>query len=307
MAFRVLPEIFRSVSRSLFISGGTRTGSTIVANLIHSLEKVECFNEPPFLYALMFMIHSVPESEWKFLFESFMVEELLLPALAGRNLNFNKHDESYILNSLSQAEIDYRLSRTHRHFELLPRSASYRLAFKMPDTVTALTRLRSYYPEISFLVMLRRPEKVIASLLERGWYSDRQLVEVGGNWVFRDTQLTDRNIPAWVPESLVEEFLAASELDRCAMCYMTQYRELAKRTDCIVVDYDRLIAKPHDYFAAVVDRLGERFGERTEALLDTIRDPGRHKPIDLDLIAPARLVELRAIYEECRGLAVSLE
>ena len=51
-----------------------------MAKLLYSLDKVECFHEPAFLYAFMYTINSVPERDWKLLFEAFLVEELLLQA-----------------------------------------------------------------------------------------------------------------------------------------------------------------------------------------------------------------------------------
>src|SRR5262249_27993660 len=147
-----------------------------------------------------YMIDSLPEEQWKLLLESFVFEELLLQALAGRRLNLNKNDNSCVYHSRPPEEIAERLARTHRHHELFPRAMKYRLAFKMPETVPQLDRLRRYYPKMTFLVMLRRPESVIASLMERGWYSDHQLSHMGGDWIFRQTSLSDKKIAPWVPD-----------------------------------------------------------------------------------------------------------
>jgi hypothetical protein len=307
MSYRLLPEVSSQVARAIFVSGGTRTGTSMMAKLLYSLDKVECFHEPAFLYAFMYTINSVPERDWKLLFEAFLVEELLLQALAGRRLNFNEHDQSCVLSSLTRAEVEARLARTHRHIDLVPRAAQHRLAVKMPETIPALERLRSYYPEMTFLVMLRRPESVIASLLERGWYSAKQMVEVGGDWVFRDTSLTPLKIAPWVTDDLIPKFVAASEIERCAMCYVEQYRYLAGRKDCLIVDYDQLVAAPHAYFGRVAEQLGERFGERTVSLLDAIREPGRHPQIATEQIAPPLLAEMRDVYARCRELALPLK
>ncbi len=304
MEFRLLPEITKQTERSIFITGGTRTGTTLMGRLIYSLERVECFHEPAFLYAFFYMINDLGEEQWKLLLESFVYEELLLSALAGRRLNFNENDDSCVFHSRPREEIAERLTRTHRHHELIPRAKNYRLAFKMPETLPQLDHLRRYYPEMTFLVMLRRPEPVIASLMERGWYSDHQLINTGGDWIFRRTSETTTKIAPWVPDHMITEFLQAPEADRCAMCYIEQYRYLVGRKDCVIVDYERLLEQPFAYFRAVVERLGERFGPLTIRLLDSIGERSKDRMIPLQQIAPERRRRMSEIYEECRTKAV---
>jgi hypothetical protein len=304
MKFRVFSEMAEKTNNSIFISGGTRTGTTMMARLIYSLDQVECFHEPPFLYAFMYMINDLAEKQWKTLLEAFVFEELLLPALAGRRLNFNEHDDSCVYHSRPREEIAMRLLSTHRHHELFPRAQKYRLAFKTPEMVPQLDLLRRYYPKMTFLVMLRQPRSVIASLLERGWYSDRQLTQLGGDWLFRQTPLTDKKIAPWVPDDLIKEFLCSSEVERCAMCYIEQYRHLMGRTDCLVVDYGDLVHESHSYFGVIVDALGERFGPLTNGLLNTIREIPRDRPISVDEISLPRRRRMEEIYEACRRLAL---
>ena len=307
MKHQILADATEKTARAIFLGGGTRTGTSMMARLIYSLEKVECFHEPAFLYAFFYMIDQMDEGPWKLLLESFVYEELLLSALAGRRLNFNENDESCVFHSRPRAEIADRLARTHRHHELLPRASQYRLAFKMPETVPQLDTLRRYYPHMTFLVMLRRPESVIASLIQRGWYSEKQMRGTGGDWLFRTGSVEDMKIPAWVPDSLIEEFVAASEADRCAMCYIEQYKYLVGRSDCIVADFDELMHNPLPYFGAVTRALGEKFGPMTTQLLETVREPAKDRSIPIDDIAPERWRRMREIYESCRGLAVKAD
>jgi hypothetical protein len=275
-----------------------------MARLIYSLDRVECFHEPPFLYAFCYMVDEIGEEQWKMLLEALVFEELLLSALAGRRLNFNEHDDSCVYHSRPREEIAERLARTHRHYELYHKALQYRLAFKMPETLPQLSQLRRYYPNMTFLVMLRQPESVIASLMERGWYSDHQMVHLGGDWIFRRTSKTNKKIAPWVSDALVEEFVRSQEVDRCAMCYIEQYRHLVGRTDCLVVDYDELVQRPRSYFGAVVESLGERFGPLTSNLLSTIGGTSNHATIPMDQIAPHRRQEMAEIYEACRKIAL---
>ena len=304
MKYRIIPAAADKTDKSIFITGGTRTGTSMMARMLYSLDHVEGFHEPAFLYAYFYMIEEMDEAPWKLLLESFVFEELLLSALAGRRLNFNEHDESSVFHSKTREEIAERLSRTHRHHDLVPRSRDYRIAFKMPETVPMLERLRSYYPNMTFLVMLRRPETVIASLIQRGWYSDAQMRNPGGEWVFRDKSPDGLRIAPWVPDSMIDEFVAASEVDRCAMCYIEQYKHLVSRTDCMVVDFDELNRRPVPYFTAVAEALGEKFGPMTNQLLAEVREPSKDRSIPAEDIAPERRRQMVDIYEACRKLRV---
>jgi hypothetical protein len=306
MRYRIITEAKNKIANAVFISGATRTGTSMMARLIYSLDKVECFHEPAFLYSFFYTIDAIPEDQWKILLESFVYEELLLSALAGRRLNFNEHDESCVFHSKPREEIAERLSRTHRHQELVPRSLAHRLAFKMPETVPQLEYLRRYYPQMTFLVMLRRPESVIASLIERGWYSERQMKGRGGEWLFRNAR-SDLNIPPWVPDHLIDEFVRTSEADRCAMCYIEQYRHLVSRRDCLIVDFDHLMWQPLSYFTSVTEALGEQFGPLTPKLLESVREPPKNRAIPLGEISPDRSKQMIEIYDNCSALALARE
>ncbi len=303
MELRLYPEVVTAVSKSIFISGCTRTGTSLMGQLIYSLDNVEQFHEPPFLYAFMYLIDDVADDVWKFLLESFVFEEMMLPALAGRRLNFNEFDDSSVFKSKSRDEIMARLARSHRRQEIFPVALNRRISFKMPETLPRLGRLRRYFPDMTFLVMLRKPENVIASLMERGWYSDAQMTGTSGEWIFKKGH--DEKLPPWLQNDMVDEYIAMPEVDRCALCYLVQYENLIDRQDCLVVDYDKLIAEPHAYFARVCVALGERFGALTPQLLDGIREPAKDRAIAVDRIDSGRHRRLTEVYAACKTLALA--
>lgn len=220
----------------------------------------------------------------------------------GRNINFNKNDESYTLRGRSVEEIEARLAQTWRRQDALLEVMERRLVFKMPEMLPRLNLLRQYYPEMTFVVMLRRPHSVIASLLKKGWYSDKQMVSIGGEWLFQKKD--DKFLPPWLPEDRFDEYISIAEVDRAAMCYIIQYEALIDRHDCVIVDYDRLVKEPKTYFRTVCDRIGCTYGPLTESLLDGVCEPAKDRQIALDQIAPERRQKLNEIYESCRSLAV---
>ena len=305
MHLQLLQEVSDKVGSAVLITGGPRTGTSLMSNLVSSLDHVECFYEPPFLSGFLLLMKSLDQEKAKFILESFLFHELFYQALAGRRLNFNEHDESCVYRSRPRDEVMERLARSHSFRELFPRTLEHRLAFKVPGVMQELELLRSYYRDMTFLVMLRRPDSVIASLVGRRWLSDRQFEESVGEFVFHRTPHAAGKIPAWVPSDLIEEFVRLPEVDRCALYYIEQYRHLSERRDCVVVDYDRLVRDPRDYFPRVVETLEESFGSMTSALLDTIHERPRDHSDVLEQVQPTRRRRLIELYQDCRQLSLS--
>jgi hypothetical protein len=295
MQLELLQEVSEKVGRAIFITGAPRSGTSLMSNLIYSLKNVECFYEPPFLKGFLLLMGGLDPAHAKFIFESFLFHELFYQALAGRHLNLNENDESCVYHARSREEIAERLARSHSFRDLFPRTLEHRLAFKVPGAVQELGLLRQYYSEMTFLVMVRRPQDFIASVMGRGWCSDRQLEQPQGDYVFHRTPITAKKVPAWVPVEVVEEFLELSEIERCAEFFISQYRHLIGRTDCLVVDYDAFVRDPGTSFFRIAERLGESFGSLTSNLLRSVREPPQDRGASLEDIGIERRRQLTEI------------
>lgn len=272
------PEITKKVADAVFITGGTRSGTTMMWQLAATLEDFECFQEPPLTYPLIPLIHDTPGDVWRLIFEAYLYEDCFLQSLAGRRVNLNRHDMSSAYNVLPESEIDRRLAKSYRRMELVPIGETRRLGFKMPEMLPFLDRFKSYYPKMPTILMVRRPENVIASLLNKGWYSDRQMRGTHtGEWMFKKGY--DIFLPYWLPDERVDEWIGAKEVERAAFCYLYQYGFVLGRTDCIFVDYDRFVAEPKRQFDSLIDILGLRYGPKTKTRLDSIAEPGRDRTI----------------------------
>ena len=70
-----------------------------------SLERVEYFFEPPTLFSLFALLDDLPGREARFLFDTFLHEELLIGALSGRVINLRGQDDGSILHTKPEAEI----------------------------------------------------------------------------------------------------------------------------------------------------------------------------------------------------------
>ncbi|MEE8093892.1 MAG: sulfotransferase [Gammaproteobacteria bacterium] len=304
MKYRIDPAVSRAVSRCIFLTGSTRSGTTIMGQLLLSLDGVEFFHEPPFIYLLIALIGDVEEETWKIMFESYLFEDNHMLAIPGRRLNFNRGDDSSVFRGKTREDIEARTAKTMRRVEILPRALNGRFGFKMPEMLPYLPKLRAYYPDLVTIVMLRCPKSVIASILAKGWYSDEALSDETGERLFRKG--CTLRIPYWLPDGIVDRWTEMSELERCCFCYSYQYRNLVGRNDCIVVDYDEFVTAPHRKFAALAEILDCEFGALTKDLLDGTAEPRRNREISFDQARPEFTEPVFDVYRECRRLVAEL-
>lgn len=310
MDFRLYPEATEIASRAIYITGATRTGTTMMGRLISSLEGVEYAEEPPLIRILLPMIDELPEENFRMLFEGYLFEDHMMFTIPGRKINVNRFDQSSVYNSKSEAEVAKRLEKSYRRIEIFPMAQERDIAFKLPEVGQYLGPLLTLYPTLRTIVMLRRPESVIASMLEREWFGERELFGISGKWFFRKG--FDWNIPDWLPAEEAEAFLAMSEVERCCRYYLFEYenllatRKALDATPAVVVDYDSLTRNPRAQFAHLAERLGCRFGDMTDQLVDDIREPRKDRTIPMDKIGTELWSRVQAVYEECRSMAMTI-
>jgi hypothetical protein len=133
-----------------------------------------------------------------------------------------------------------------------------------PETSFVLGAALRAFPEGRAVHMLRDGRDVVASLLERGWFSDTRLGstdDVG--------QAYGGHARFWVEEGRREEFLRASEASRAAWAwrrYVTAASAAHKRT--LEVRYEELVADPR----SVAERLAEHLGLDADSLARSLSE-----------------------------------
>lgn len=253
--------------RAILITGAARTGTTMMGQLIQSLDDVEYIFEPPALFSLMPLIDRIAPEDWRLMYETYLFEDVLLEALAGRRLNFNSHDDSSVYRAKAETEIHARLAKSHRRGELVERAARSAIAYKMPDMIPLVPKLFELFPETAPVIMVRRPDRVIASALAKGWFSNEALQHAPAVWPFRRHR--GFAVPFWLPEGETETWLTAAELERCARYYLYMY-ESSPPGFATVIDYDAFLTGPASAFGKLADRLGRLQGPKTETLLAAV-------------------------------------
>ena len=265
----VRPEISEVVGKSILITGVARSGTTIMGTLVHTLESVEFIFEPLLLYGLFPLLGEMDPKTWKFLYETYLVEDVLADSLAGRRLNFNRYDISSIREVKSIQDVDARLDSRYRRLDLFREVCNHRVAYKMPDVLPYLSRLLELYPNMSVVVMFREPEAVAESLLDRQWFSGHNRISdtIQGPWISLSP-----DVPFWTPEKERDSWGQASPLEKSYLYYCWQNEALLAldRKRLCVVDYDRFVDDPVQQFNEVMRYVGGKPGSKTESVLQSV-------------------------------------
>jgi hypothetical protein len=277
---QLAPEISEKCNNAILISGSARSGTTILSKILHSFKNVELVFEPPVLFSLFALLPELEEKQWRLLYETYLYEEFFINALSGRSINCNTKDDSSIYLVKDKEELDKRLNQYIRKpdAEILGQSSC--IAYKIPDIVKYLPKLTKMYPKTKLIIMTRDPVETFHSLLEKGWFSDSSLRNKNDIWPNRIKN--GFRIPFWVDREDEEAWMEMDELHRIAYYYYQVNHELKELPDFIQVSYDDLISHPNKTIASLADKLGLKFGEKTEEILKTVART--KKPRDPDIL-----------------------
>lgn len=282
-----------SVADAILVTGSARSGTTIMGKIVSSLETVEYAYEPPMLFTLFALIQRMDKEQWKLLYETYLYEEFLMNALAGRTFNFNRVDNSAIFRVMPEQEIQRRLDLNLSKAEAEGLAPGRTLAYKMPDIVSFVPTLKSYYPGTRVIVMLRDATETINSVMQRKWFSDEN-VRKSLIWPFREVNSV--RVPYWVKEEDDDLWSRFSELDRTAYYYIRINEEVENIEGRIDVFYDRLVTHPHETVVELVNTLGLTLGEKTEEIIGQIGPTDAERDRDVVDAIDSRLREQVKFY-----------
>jgi len=266
--FKLDDYISKKCGTAIAVSGSARSGTTIIGKIIHTFQDVEYVHEPPMLFSLFGLISEMDENQWRLLYETYLYEEFLMNALAGRSLNCNRADDSSIYNVKSQKWIEERQNKSLRKMDAELLAHNSRISYKMPDVVPYLPLLKKYYPGTKIIMMLREAPDVFSSLLEKGWFKDETLREK--NIIWPNRFLKNMRIPFWVDPAHDETWVEMDELHRIAYYYIRVNQSVEKLTDCIKIKYRDLVKDPRETVQALAKELNIRWGEKTDDVLNGV-------------------------------------
>ena len=266
------PSTKSVIQSTVVITGGGRSGTTVLGKLVHTFRGVEYAFEPPMLVALFSLLDQLPELTWKFLYEAYLAEEFLSNAVAGRSINTNRADDSSIYAVKSAAEIEDRLSRSWSKREVMEAVGHRTLVYKLPNIVPFLKQLMAYYPHSRAIVIKRSAVDSIHSLMVKSWFKNEG-AQAATAWPFR--QVGERRVPYWVRPGEEEMWCEMSELDRCAYYYLLMSDVPKEGKQLIHLRYSDLVTCPADTSARLAAWLGVEEGDCTRDVLASISPTGK--------------------------------
>jgi hypothetical protein len=288
-------RIYKKCNNSFIITGGARNGTTILGKIFHSFENVEYIFEPPLLFSLFALIDSLNQENWKLLYETYLYEDFLMNALAGRNLNCNNLDDSSIYNVKSKSDIKKRQSISLRKIDAEQLAENSVIVWKIPDIVPLIPKFLEYYPKTKVIVIIRESTEVINSLIKKKWFSNEILIN--NNLIWPNRYLNGMRIPFWVKKEDDSLWCEMNELDRCAYYYITMSDTFLDAPNCKTVKYNDLVNNPYDTINNLSEDLEMTWGVKTEGIINTVRRTEIDRDMSiLDKVSDSLRVKITSLF-----------
>ena len=102
------------------------------------------------------MMSKLSLPEWNLIYKTYLSEELLFNSVVGRKLNFRTIDDSFIKNSFSQKEIEFKLNNqlTSKVLKKYINKKKIKIIIKIPDLINELTMLKKDLREINLSLQI---------------------------------------------------------------------------------------------------------------------------------------------------------
>jgi hypothetical protein len=304
--FRLSPLAIKKTSNPIIIIGATRSGTTILENIVSSFKNIECFDEPALFRVLLCLYDTIDKKDFELLCKTYFFEERLINSVSGRNINLNKKDQTSIFRSKSKSEIYKRLNKSHPRIEILKRINNFKIALKLVDLGPNILKLDQIFKKSQFILIIRNPKDTINSILKKNWYKLAQLKSkegLSGKWLFKE-KYKNFNLPFWLKDSQINNFMKMKEIDRCATYYINEYKNIIKfikkikNKNLSIIDYDKLINKPSKTIDYIIKKTASIKTKKTQELMKKIKFKKKEsliKNINLNL------------YKECNKLYLTCD
>ena len=284
----------------VLITGITRSGTTLLGNLVGSLKSIEYDFEPWIFHCVPMMVASgqIQQRAAVEIFRGYF-NETLTASLHGRNVNFRPTDDTRIWNRVPLDEIFFRWYQVKDRWEVKRYAQKHEsiLSFKVTNFGPFLSLLWNAFPQLKIIHIVRHPLHVAASILKKGWVNLERVQQLEGLPV-KKKFITDRGeslfIPWWVEEEEVEAFLKMTEFGRAFYCWrvVMEKTEQEKRRLGLTGNsneryaefrYEDLLKDPNLFMEQAAQFAGTVTTPQTQALIQTVRRERLNEKLDFPL------------------------
>jgi hypothetical protein len=236
--------------RMVIITGVGRSGTSLLAKLIGSMENTVILYEP----AITKFMLRIPQMDK--ITRSVLMEDYFLPMIIGRNVNRITEDESWRGNFWLSGNMRSRKAAIRWIDAFDPT-----FIIKTLETQPLIRRMGELFPGCKVIHIIRNGNNVIGSTLNRGWYTDEWL---SGSIIDHVARNRNCNIPWYVPARLHDFWLKSDAITRIAFVWAYLVRA-GERNNCINVRYEDVLTMPD----MVVNRLATVLNLRPTDLTNT--------------------------------------
>lgn len=192
----------------------------------------------------MYRHRQLNQEDWKETCEWYLYDDLLLNAIAGRNLNWNENDDSCVLK-FKDDKIRSRLDKSHRKLDIEKIATNSRLAIKIPDLIFNMPIMKTLWPGLKAVVLFRNPEDVIGSIIDKQWFTNEALHPNSPMPQIAYRVADGIRVPMWVADADVSIWKSMNHQER-VVYYNVIVNEflLAHAPEFHVINYDNMVDNP---------------------------------------------------------------
>lgn len=267
-----------SVANATMIGGCGRSGTSILGHLIGSFKDTAYFYDPPLFHKLIYQIREMPEESFKTILETDLFNALL-NRLAGRTLNFNSHDLTYIGNYLDQQTIDQRLAKSHSRTALLKQVPNHTICIKCTDLIFAFAELKKYYPTIKGIFIIRDFQEAVNSLVKKEWFTKENLHPAAPLPLIDFKVTEDLRYPRWVLAADYEFWQQANVYERSAYYYVRANETLLAEDfpAAHLLSYQQLLEAPRAVAKKIATYVNRVDGPKTTGVIEHIQPQAKER------------------------------
>lgn len=228
------------IQDTILITGIFRSGTTMLGNIIGSLQDVEYCFEPPLLLHLDFLVKTngiepVLAAE---LLRTFLIEDILINYQLGRYCNMRPSDNSCIFNIKSYTEIIDRWHSLKNTEDAVTAIKKYGigLALKYPATYSIIPVLLKNYPNLRIVEIKRNLKSILLSIYDKKWFSDETQKNVNNipNWPYYGDS---SRVPYYIDNSEIDIWKNSNEITKIAHVLITLTKQSIEMNNYMIENY----------------------------------------------------------------------
>ncbi len=219
------------------------------------------------LLPLFLLINKLRKKDWCLLYESYLYEDFFINSISGREINCNISDDSSIYKVKTKKDIYKRLQQSLPKTKAEKIALNSTIAYKIPLPFN-INKLCTYYPATKIVLIKRRLEDIMCSLIKKAWFTDDSLYNTGRIWPTTNHKRVA--IPFFVSREDYDNWISMDAIHKAAYYCIKCFEKSSSFNEYIVIRYEDLVSKPVEAASLLAKRLNLSWGAKTNDILATI-------------------------------------